>query len=430
MKHPKIPVNQNKVNLICFLLYNYGSFLESYDGEKESYNIFKMGLEFGLSLLGDINLYTNMFKSKLNGPIYNDIKRYFALNYASITNSESRDSSNLTNTKSIDKSIEHEDLLTRHLRRFKPKKLSLTKHLQINNSPKSKKESSKRILEQAESFEKTSSEESLANSMVSSAGSSITHNDNLPSVTRNEGDRSISIDNYKIEIKGEDNQHDLSVETIVERQEKIILRNPKPDDRKSCTIDNTKKKTSRLKELFSMAAGSSKSVSTVTKRNSINSIPKLMSIFDKTNNWRKSTKTDSAFKPLKSEVSPYHEVMNSIEPDDFHLSSYQKPIADLNEAVKKENYDNFVNNLSETQNIRNITGANDIPPRKKISNILKIEVPEPTKATPPENKNKKDLIINHFGKNLIHESGILEDYITNEVEYKYFELENSSKAFI
>jgi hypothetical protein len=427
MRYPKIAIDVNKVTLICFLLYNYGSVLESYENEKESYNIFKTGLEFSLSLLGDINLYTSMFKSKLSSPIYNDIKKYSVPSYVSITNSES--SSNMTNTKSLDKSLDksfdHEDLLTKQLRRYNPKKLSLTKHLQINNSPKSKKESSKKLeAEKVESFEKNIEDSIISNithnSVITSNSNSVrTVNDNLE-VAQN--DKGFSIDNYKIEIKGEENVHEMSVETIVERHaENIVIRNQHPD-KKSSTIDNIKKKPSRLKELFSMAAGSSKSVN-LNKHNSINSLPKILTIFEK--GTRKGLKTDSTFKSVQKEVNMYHEVMNSIDHDNFHISSYLKQMRTLSEAVKKEHYDNFVSNLSETPEIKKFTGIEDITPKKKTSYKLKLDASDNIK----QNKkiSKKDLIINHFGKNLVHESGILypENFIANQIEYRFFEDENN-----
>jgi hypothetical protein len=425
MKNPRYNLDNNKINFICYLLHNYGVYLEHYENEKDSYSIFKTGLEFALSLLGDVNLYTGMFRARLSNPIYQDAKKFYFANYGSLTHSESRDSSNLTNTKSIDnKSIENEDLLSKSLKRVKPKKLSLRKHLEMNNSPPSKENSNNNLI----TTEKKHTDRSdISYSMISA----ITHSERSDLGFKTDDSKNVSIDNFKIEIKtGEETQQ--SVETIVQRPNDITIK-PIAEERKSNTIDNVPKKTtSRLKELFSMAVGSSSSIGPVRKRNSINNTPKLAALFDKLGSIKKKPTSQNVTTSKFKEISQYHEVMNSIdhtEHSDLQLSSFFIQVTPIDQAVKQENYNNFVEKFAESANIEKLTGLpHKIKPKEEPlpsepnQKDMRIEINGKKYST-------KDILKNQLGKKLLYETGKLYDnnVIINEIDYKICEDNNNCR---
>jgi hypothetical protein len=443
IKNPRIISDLNKVNLICFLLYNFGVYIEKYENEKESYKLFKKGLEFSVSLLGDINLYTTMFKNKLNSQVYSDIKReHMYGGCETITNSISRDSSNLsaTNTKSIDKSDDYEDLLSKQLKKYPPKKFTLKEHLEMT-SPKSNRALYQQETyiepEKCETFHKVNLEDSYI-SVKSGLETSVNKVDD---------NKSFTMDNFKIEIKqgGTDTSKsvDVSVETIVDKNididTKIVKGKKDEDNRKSSTIDNTHslKKPSRLKELFSMAAGSTINAPKPNKRNSINERPKILSIFEHKFSKRKQlTEQLSGIESPMKERSKYHELMDNIEEDAINLSGYNKELSTINDAVKKENYSKFISKVSGTMG--RLTGFQAFNNTYKIISTLEDEAQYQhadtfyIKDERPEINGKKvdkaDFLLKQIGKNLLYKTDFLhpKTYITNEMIYKYFEDENNS----
>jgi hypothetical protein len=430
VRFPKHPVDTSRSNLICFLLYNYGSYLETYDNEKDSYGIFKNGLEFAISMLGEINMFSNMFQDKLNKPIYSNLKKEYYLGaYGSINNTKSIDSCNVSCvTKTLDKSDYCEDLLSRHLRKRSTGRISLTKKsLGSANSPVNfPKRDEGSLFKVIEKVEKNSLEDSLV--------SGITNTDNSD-IIKTEDNKSFSMDNCKIEIKATNEtttDKGESFNTIIETQDNVVKKQLHTENIKSSTIDNTVRKTSRLKQLFSMATtASSNNLLTINKKNSINSTPKIMSIFDRGLSFLKK-KSSMIVSPS---VSLYHEVMSSIDHNEIPMSKEDVPLTSIDQYMKRKCYTQFVSHLTMQKNFENLTGT-------YIPKVIKI-TPDDIKSDDEyvaqpffhedqrlelngKKVEKKELLKFNLGKQLVYNRGVF-SHICNEIDYKYFEDENNCK---
>jgi hypothetical protein len=404
VRHPKVNQDMNKINLICHLLVNYGAFLESYEGVKESYDIFKSGLEFSLSLLGELSVYTSIFKDKLKNPIYQHLKKDYS-KYASIGDSEYCDSSNVS---VITKSLDGEDLLSRYLKKRSTKKVTIrqSRDNSPNNTPKPE-------IIKIDKMDKNL-EDSLVSGITNTENSEIKADDN----------KSFSMDNCQIEIKTVEAEN---LNTIIENESEMsVIKKTNLTDNKSSTIENTKK-PSRLKQLFSMVTTSSSTkLGSLNKRNSIRETPKIKSLFDKKLSFLKKKST------MLTEPSMYHEVMTTIDNNEIPLAQEDVPVISIDQSVRRQSYQNFVTKLSEQSNFKRLTGK-ELPSVVKINSNFKTSddyIAEPYYAEDqrPELKGKKverkDFLKYNFGRQLLMGRNIFY-HITNEIDYKFFDEENN-----
>jgi hypothetical protein len=319
----------------------------------------------------------------------------------------------MSHLSNITKSIElDDDLLSNELRKSSPKKTSLQK-LEIDNSP---------ILKIKEEMVETTSQQLVKSYSEDSIVNNITHTE---TEIKPEEVLETNVENCNIIINNDEN-NEISVDTVIEKQEEILktisgLKNQTPE----------KKKPSRLKELFSMAIGSTTTnpKKNVYSKKSTDSTSKLISILEKKATLRKkiSMMTEPSF-------DKYHEAMSSIDNSDLNLSKFNVPVSPIDRTVKTESYRSLVKKLSQ-KGLKKITGL-EIPRRIKITSTMiendDLYIPEPfyVKDVRPElmgkKVEKKKLLIHHLGKKFIYDSNIFH-HIVNEIEYQYFEEKNNGK---